>query len=1151
MSNVYVYDITVTDIYSEEDFGSITSSLDDSEDYQQISTLYTSQDDWYVITNTSTQIPFGSIGNISGSATERETNIYEAQGSIEISEIVDTNVTFTWVGNGTLFEIGNGLERTLNPYISSGTLRFEVGIFEYNTNSFDNQLITFDSSLITLDTSEIRYDAVISFTSNPPENTQLYLISGSSSESLEKYYATSGSLSIFGELNPPNIDYTPSYTGGGVINIFASTLETNTESYVGLETLSLHGSALESYSRQTPEETQLFDISGISSTREIQIYGINPGNHLYPQPVDISSGIVTITNTALIHPFVDYTPHYGIDKNIGVGTTGIKLSGSAILSDTEFYFGTGVLLGFGEKIERRTYNYDETDIIEFESFDYQLITLSLDQPSEDYGNLSYTPSSDVFGFIYDPLTGQPIESTIYPFGSIYISGISSNREIQVYGKDYVTTGNIIISGISSNREIQVYGKDYVTTGIVTVFGTLAHPNIDYTPHYGIEKNIGIGTTGIQISGISTAVEKFITNPPENTQLFVFSSGYSDLRSTHSEVGIGTLYLSGQKIESETDSYVGLGTVKLSGTAVEKVRFDTPEDTILFKFDETENGRGVYSLNQKYVSQVPSTALTLYGELVHPNIDYTPHYGIEKNIGIGTTGIRFLRGVGYIPDSEGIPRDARTYSNVYPRNDKVPNTGIGTFRFDQTNNTAKYGVLTPYKGTGLFNIVSGFSPQEQYPWLTSPGVGRSWSFSKSNYNASGFIKLDGIASTREIAVYGYYGNDDNPGTSGTIFISQQTAPFIEKNVNSYVGTGTYFISDVAILVDSDSYNGSGSVTIAGSALEVYSAQTPEETQLFSISGSALEVYSAQTPEIEVLYIINGSLVERVTNSYNGSGSITLSGSARTIEVPNYPSRGLLRFVSHTIDHDYDTCDSEELTCDDQDSANISFVANPIDTTVLFNIDGIASTKEILRYEYSGIGTYVISGSVQNIKLTHTEVGVGTIFEISSSMEDEVDVYVGSGSLFTISGASQYYSAQTPESTILISISGSATTRIESKYSVVGIGIINITGVSTTKKISTYTQIGSGIVTLFGELVYPDIIYIPSPDGFGTINIIGSSDNSLTKIYRDTSGTLFEFSSGLESFSRSPYVGLGTIYIQETSGSTLNNPFQIPRTYVVII
>ena len=203
------------------------------------------------------------------------------------------------------------------------------------------------------------------------------------------------------------------------------------------------------------------------------------------------------------------------------------------------------------------------------------------------------------------------------------------------------------------------------------------------------------------------------------------------------------------------------------------------------------------------------------------------------------------------------------------------------------------------------------------------------------------------------------------------------------------------------------------------------------------------------------------------------------------------------------------------------------------------------------EYVGVGLYGIIGTYTDIKLTHAELGIGTIF-ISSYVEDkEVDTYIGSGTIFGLSGSSESYSAQTPENTILFSISGSASTLVESDYPVVGIGLINFFGSATTRKIGTFTQGGTGTITLSGELTYPDIIFVPAPDGSGSITILGSSNESISRIYEDALGTLFEFSSGFESFVRSGYIGVGTIYIQETSGSTINNPFQIPRTYVTII
>jgi hypothetical protein len=1336
MSNVYVYDSTVTDIYSEEDFGSIASSPSVSEDYQQISGSAGSSEDWYAVSVSSSQVPFGSIGTISSGLTENITHSFVSSPiNITLSSTIISKVTFAWDGNGTLFEIGNGLERTICAYLTSGTVRLgwnggdysaanisraldynESSIVVFNSedygsggslgistvsidygytygpvgdgeddygyvvdpvvglttqttyplsygvaltfgdqssnvgrNIYGQDFVTgtrdsgvgvsttvqfknycnavgFGSSVTgkykTIDDYLVVYSAnstgnsFVTYLQSLPDGSHHYVNfdTGVASNWSSKYvlkntavitsfeqlteqytYSTfniGGQLGLvfklpdyvgestngdLGNINlnatpykfqeitlrPPNLRFFPGLTGLGtvyVVNGFSpqesypwlpepgvgrSWSFTRT-TYNASGTLFAISGGLESFGAQTPENTQLFSISGVSSTREIQVYGINPGNHLYPGPLDVSSGIITVRNTSIVHPFVDYTPHYGIEKNIGIGTTGVKISGNATYKDVESYVGVGTFSSLSGAAESITKVYDLYDSVIVDLQDWGSITqLPPYNGFDDWGLLTILyDGTEVWG----PITGYGSSTTI-PFGLFTISGAIT----QSFNKGPYTGDRPIytLSGVASTREIAVYGyygddRDPGTSGVITLSGNLVHPNIDYTPHYGIEENIGIGTTGIQISGISTAVEKLIVNPPENTQLFNFSGGYSNLQfSANTPEDTQLFTISGSLIEKDIDSYVGIGTLILSGQALEAYSAQTPEDTQLF----TISGQAL----EAYSAQTPEDYVlyTFSGELVHPDIDFTPHYGIEKNIGIGTTGIQIRIGVGYEPDSEGNPRDARTYSNRYPINDKVPGTGIGTITFDQTRDLARYSPLTPYKGSGLFDIVTGFSPQESYPWLPEPGVGRSWSFTRTTYNASGIIEFSGIGSTREIAVYGYYGDDRDPGTSGQITISQQTEPIIEKNTESYVGLGTYTLSGVSPTTRLRSYDGSGTLTLSGQSLEAYSAQTPEDTQLFTISGQGLEVYSAQTPETEVLYIINGSIVEKITNSYNGSGSISASGSATTRVIPNYPARGLFRFVRHFVDNDYDTCDSTEITCDNQDSANVKFIANPPENAILFNIGGIASTREIATYPYAGVGICTISGSYQDIKFISSEVGFGIIFTTSSSSQKEINNYVGSGNLFTLSGTSESYSAQTPESTIILQISGSAVTSVESEYSVVGIGLFAFNGDATSRVIATYTQIGSGFISLSGQLLYPDIIFIPSPDGSGTISVVGSSNESLTKLYENTTGSLFGFSSGLESFSRSNYVGLGTIYIQEIDGISINNPFQIPRTYVVII
>ena len=828
---------------------------------------------------------------------------------------------------------------------------------------------------------------------------------------------------------------------------------------------------------------------------------------------------------------------------------------------------------------------------------YTFLGVGLESHTESYVGIGALTLS---GTALESFSAQtPEDTALYTFlGTALESFSAQTPEDTVL---YSFSGELLHPNIDYTPHYGIEKNIGVGTTGIKLFGELLHPNIDYTPHYGIEKNIGVGTTGIKLNGVlterftfsynadpescydpgedatdfgfvsetpsdfidsgliseeetgnipddagfiieplvvtcpfgsifvlGTALESFSAQTPEDTVLYSFSGellhpniDYTPHYGIEKNIGVGTtgINLSGYAVEKNTESYVGIGTLTLSGTALESFSAQTPEDTILYSFSGTAL--------ESFSAQTPEdTALyTFLGTAVERNT--------ESYAGIGTFGP--VPGVGFAPDGDGNLRDAKTYCNRYGFliGDFNLGSGIGTIRL---------------LGSGKGRLVPVIFGQGS---IFISGTGNE-SFSRCNYDGSGeIITLSGIASTREIAVYGYYGDDNNPGTSGTIFVSQQTSPIIEKITFAYSGSGQLSVNGSFDILRTKSFRGLGTVQFYGTALESFSAQTPEDIQLFSISGFSLEVYSAQTPETEVLYIINGFIEESITNSYEGLGSVSLTGDSTVFYVPNYPARGTFRFTRHNVDNDYDTCDNEDIVCDNQDSAHVSFTANPPENTVLLDLDGSAVTSEISVYTDIGVGLYTLSGTYNDIKLTYSEIGIGTVFISEISSERETNTYIGNGNLFTLSGSGESIGVIPPENTLLIQISGSATTSIELEYSIVGIGLFTVSGSAITSEIATYTQIGSGTITLSGELLHPDVDYIPSLGGSGLINVLGSADDSITKIYDIASGSLFGFSSGLESFTKSTYVGLGTIYILELSGLAINNPFQIPRTYVVII
>ena len=1091
-SVTYNYNLSSANLLVIEDSGLITSSPTQVVDSGLITSLISGQDSYGDLYLTSSQTPFGGTV-ISGSADViySNANFYDNITTSKVRVVYSPDNT-----TGTLFSFGDKSESVTYNYNNDSILTFVVDNFglvsnpptETNDYGYVNEAYgeQIDNGLDTgLGQSE---------TITPFGNLS---ISGSSETVLLTYGQENTILfTIFGELNSPNIDYTPAISGIGTAYISGSSQNSFVTQNIVSETLLISSTGLESRTHSYNETSIVLDVTpsyGLISdpiTESIDDYGFIIGSSGETVDYGLTSvgiqsaypyGTIIISGTPLIHPDVDYTPKY-------TGTGLFNLSGSATHSETDS-FGVGRRRGgtlnlCGDAL------YSETDVY------VGIGTILLDREGVV-----------VPGLIARTRSYVGIETIILSSGAL-----ESDLE------EFVGSGLISISGSAIEKTTSDTPDN---TQLFSIYGELNHPDIDYTPHYGIEKNIGIGTTGIQITELTSAVEKFVANTPENTQLFqIYGSGIESARFNPPE-DTELFVISGSAIESESESYVGVGgTLTLSDFVVEK-------NTESYVGVGTLQVSGVVDDSAQRISRGVGSIFIVNGFSPQESYPWLPEPGVGRSWSFTRTT---YIAQGSLTISSGIAQ-THYYSPVYPRNALIgdPSSGIGTIRINDDNEITLYRATLPYFGRGT---------------IVLSGVGAE-SFSITNYDGGGLITFSGISSNREIAVYQDY------VTGGVITISQQTRGIIEKNTEAYSGSGTIFVSQSLVERNTESYFGSGTILGLSGDSESYSAQTPEDTVTITVSGSAQESFIAQTPEDTILYQFSGAATdEKLVKAYSGSGLVNISGSATVRFALSHLASGTIRFAKYTSDQNYDTCDSVDITSDNLYSAKVSFVANPPEDTVLFNIDGNAITSETALYTKVAVGLYTLSGTYQNIKLTHSESGIGTVFITSTSSQSELDVYIGSGSLFAVSGRSESYSAQTPESTVIFQISGSAVTSVESDYSSVGIGLFTFNASSITSKIASYTQVGSGIITLSGQLVHPDIIFIPSPDGSGTINILGSSNDSLTKIYQ-TSGSLFQFTSTFESFTKSTYTGLGTIYIEQTSSIIINNPYQIPRVYVSII
>ena len=773
-----------------------------------------------------------------------------------------------WVGTGQLFEIReDGGIRLIRQTDASGTLRF--------------------------DESTVGATEKVSF--NPPENNQLYSISGSS---VEKFVA------------------------------------------------------------QTPEDTILFTTGGVGLTKQEWNYGYygddnDPG----------TSGIITL--------------------DAGSVPTGVVF--------TADWTGTGSLFGFGEKDESVTWSYNKS---------------SVGFGTEDWGYVYDQAAPINWGFITDPVGGvdqnwgliSETDLIKRPFGTIFFDQTTEGETRLLYLYEVTGAG---------------------TSGGITISGRpLVHPEVDYTPHYGIDKNIGIGTTGIQISGeiedpirtfshvglgtlftATGAAESITWDPPVGTVLYDFSgtglealsaqtpertvnvviSGVgTDEKFTAREVGVAsTITLTGTLVERQTDDYVGSGIATISGDA------ETREI-------------GVYGYYGDDRDPGTSGIITVFGELNHPDIDYTPHYGIDKNIGIGTTGILFSIGpFGF--DIAGNPIGGRYYSPIYPGNaggvEGPGSPGIGTFRLnDDQGLTITRALLLPYFGGGTINVTGIAS--EAYGNQVDDDV------------TTALFDISGVGSCREIANYGYYGDDRDPGTSGIITISTQTTQMVERRTFDYVGSGTGTFSGSASDIKlTNSEIGSGSLFIASGSAESRTADPADGTVLYTFSGQGSESYQ-RAPVIGsgVITLSNDPVDVKTTSAEEGSGQITLSGESANQWVPNYPGGGLFRIGKREP-----TCDSVDLTCDSQDESNNSFSrqTSGLTETALIQISDVAATAEedLFVFEASGTITLSSAGETKVLRGFSQDSTVNITLSGIGAEAFTRTTYQGSGSLRKLSGAAE--------------------------------------------------------------------------------------------------------------------------------------------------
>ena len=883
------------------------------------------------------------------------------------------------------------------------------------------------------------------------------------------------------------------------------------------------------------------------------------------------TGVGTGTFSQGREPYQTYARKINIPDDEFGGT--ISLTGNTIFEkNTDSYNESSILFG--------TENEDYGSIsVEDVGRGFSLTNVGIGLTSVeslDAGDITFDNSQPT-GLTYDEAVGGPGVLPSFDKNQQYNVRFDSN----VVAED---RGILGISSVGGRPYTRLYPSDtgfdqqeinngYEDAGFITdpapresqfPFGKIVFPTIPAKFTQFIPSWIGSGTLNVSGTSIervavassttslfdfvSGADERFIAQTPEGTVLFDISDTANE-SVTKDFIGSGSITLeSGVGITTYRRilDIKGVGSATFSGSGVIKSSFDPPEGTYLHIF-----GDGYSDFKVSFATQSQKATLRLVGELTHPDIDYTPHYGIDRNIGI-ETGMFLLPGGGLNGDGTGPGIVTTRFLPKYPASGTIIIEGKAIGRTNApilTDGTIYIlGIGTEGNGQigddgiGDLNGVE-FGAKERFVPATEFGAG-SLLF---DFQTTG-------AEARPVKVFGYYGDDKDPGTSGQITIRQEGGILtIERTVVPEIGSGTFTYSGAGQGEATTSVEiGSGSLFgIGGIAESTTAAELVAGTSIFN--GTAVESFSAQTPEDTATITLSGTGVAQRRFEPVGSGTLTLSSGAERVVT------GIILSPSG--------------------SGTFSILGGAAEATVepsaaraiLTDITGVAETRYFQVFQdFVPSGTFTLSGELTHPEIDFTPAYTGSGITTISGSADEVDLVreIGVG-IATFSGAAVVrITADDLEGTVLFDTKGaSALTALNQVYGYYGddrdpgtSGITTISGVGITKPIQVFGYYGddkdpgtSGGFTFSNTpLVHPFVDYTPSI-GIGVAVLYqtsGTAVESFTFANYETQGRFKGLAGSKESLARATYVGIGQINTFG-AGQTEYAVIEEGRTYVVII
>ena len=801
------------------------------------------------------------------------------------------------------------------------------------------------------------------------------------------------------------------------------------------------------------------------------------------------------------------------------------------------FVGSGSLFHIGDKIEKKVYDYTTESVV-------------VVQPEEDYGSITTTASGTL---------------------------------------DYGSVGSVITpDGQFDNGQV-------VITQTTQPFGLFRFRG----GGHGAVKSVTAATNTFEISLSGTAIEKFTSGAGETTALFSFTGSLTESFGKGLYTGSGSLFHIGDKIERAVFSYntssVGdswgdiedrgditttpttnidngsIGDETVPPTINYGFNFDVPGSEIPFGrlFEITGGDSG----HRQTFAEFSSGSLFGASGAAEAAVWQTPEEtflfrtsggAIEKHVEnyVGSGLIKY-------PEDTPLAPNAAVRFRPHWRARHLEGTPL-------VHGNAEIAFKGAYVSEGVFSRMYTHDKGEE--WLRYRPSPRYVNSIYGQIGGSAFVYGDG--DTRKISVYGYYGDDRDPGTSGSLFTFNSATEVAGFNPETetvlYKASGTAAskfnphwrgvpdgsprlfgtpelqlrfniftnpegesatILGNAVPVRTITHAGSGTLFTAGSSAEVVGFNPEVETRAFTFTGtpvvrirvilfgggamfgfgSGAESTTIQVPESTTLFVPSGTAEPVIrTQAHQGSGTQFITGVATDTRTRSHVGSGSL-FSAGGLSEAVAVSEAEStILFSATGGERNAFVRSAI-VQGSATISGIGA--ESYSRPYAGEGSlFSIGGASESATVAEESTG---LFEFNGSAEPVIRTraFAGSGSLFSIGGGEEV-AAVAEESTGLFTVSGEA--QAPFARTKVGSGSATISGAVADSTTRPYTGEGS-LSTLGGAA---EIVGFNPAEETVLYEFTGNSVNTRTRSFAG-SGTATVLNESVVPIITLSFVGDGQL------------------------